>query len=394
MSVSDAVSPPLHQGASVPRWCRSQQLCSEPHSRFARGLPGWGPSGTRRRALDSQQEPQQRWWSVDAHGERNKMHSGNQTFCARSLFQPELCRRRRRSQWYSSSLLISEEFQPSERGFYKNTTQNLSKNDLYSTNLKKWSLSCSVGVAVWKHTPIPKPWRLQVGVSADHLCLSEPCREESNLKQKNTNRKKTTGRELQLSQTSAYLSRCMCCTESRTTRWRWEFCPEGRLLVSPRSSTGSYRCRPRTAEQRAQSWGSRQHAASRQQTQTHLSQEQVQDKDVRESAELPAEQHHADGPNLRATQMKVLIRCSCFTDIREKKGYSTSATRLMTLLLKLTFSSSAISGVGSISGMVNNQADTYMMGADKNVLITIPDVTWRTKTQEFKKHFWDYVFQR
>lgn len=49
--------------------------------------------------------------------------------------------------------------------------------------------------------------------------------------------------------------------------------------------------------------------------------------------------------------------------------------RLMILMLKLTFSSSVTSGVGSISGIVNNQADTYMIGADRNVLITIPDVT-------------------
>lgn len=53
----------------------------------------------------------------------------------------------------------------------------------------------------------------------------------------------------------------------------------------------------------------------------------------------------------------------------------TNATRLTMLMLKLTFSSSVTRGVRSIRGIVNNQADTYMMGADRNVLITIPDVT-------------------
>lgn len=51
--------------------------------------------------------------------------------------------------------------------------------------------------------------------------------------------------------------------------------------------------------------------------------------------------------------------------------------RLTMLMLKLTFSSSATRGFGSMRGMVSNQADTYMMGADRKVLITIPDVTLR-----------------
>lgn len=59
----------------------------------------------------------------------------------------------------------------------------------------------------------------------------------------------------------------------------------------------------------------------------------------------------------------------------------TSATRQTMLMLKLTFSSSVTSGVGSIRGMVNNQADTYIMGAERNVLITIPDVTWRQRVK-------------
>lgn len=51
--------------------------------------------------------------------------------------------------------------------------------------------------------------------------------------------------------------------------------------------------------------------------------------------------------------------------------------RLTILMLKLTSSSCVTRGVGSIRGMVNNHADTYMMGADRKVLITIPDVTLR-----------------
>lgn len=51
-------------------------------------------------------------------------------------------------------------------------------------------------------------------------------------------------------------------------------------------------------------------------------------------------------------------------------------------MLKLTFSSSATRGVGSIRGMVNNHADTYMIGADRKVLITIPDVTLRKDRQK------------
>lgn len=55
----------------------------------------------------------------------------------------------------------------------------------------------------------------------------------------------------------------------------------------------------------------------------------------------------------------------------------TKAMRLTILMLKLTFSSSATRGVGSMRGMVSSHADTYMMGADRKVLITIPDVTLR-----------------
>lgn len=53
----------------------------------------------------------------------------------------------------------------------------------------------------------------------------------------------------------------------------------------------------------------------------------------------------------------------------------TSVTKLMMLTLKLTFCSESINGLGSIHGIVSNQAETYIMGAERNVLITIPEVT-------------------
>lgn len=53
----------------------------------------------------------------------------------------------------------------------------------------------------------------------------------------------------------------------------------------------------------------------------------------------------------------------------------TNAKRLIILMLKLTRCRGDASGSESIHGMVNSQADTYMMGAERNVLITIPEVT-------------------
>lgn len=53
----------------------------------------------------------------------------------------------------------------------------------------------------------------------------------------------------------------------------------------------------------------------------------------------------------------------------------TNAKRQIMLMLKLTFCSADASGAESIQGMVSSQADTYMMGADRNVPITIPEVT-------------------
>lgn len=46
----------------------------------------------------------------------------------------------------------------------------------------------------------------------------------------------------------------------------------------------------------------------------------------------------------------------------------------MILISKLTFWMAYANGLGSIEGKVSNQAETYMMGADTNVLITIPEV--------------------
>lgn len=53
----------------------------------------------------------------------------------------------------------------------------------------------------------------------------------------------------------------------------------------------------------------------------------------------------------------------------------TSATKLTMLMLKLTFCSEFLSSSASIKGMESNQADTYMIGAERKVPITIPDVT-------------------
>ena len=45
------------------------------------------------------------------------------------------------------------------------------------------------------------------------------------------------------------------------------------------------------------------------------------------------------------------------------------------LMSKLTFCRDSISSLGSMPGMVSSQADTYMMGAERKVLNTIPEVT-------------------
>lgn len=59
--------------------------------------------------------------------------------------------------------------------------------------------------------------------------------------------------------------------------------------------------------------------------------------------------------------------------------YFTSSTptremRLTILMSKLTFWSADASGLGSIDGMVNSHAETYIIGADTKVLITMPEV--------------------
>lgn len=48
--------------------------------------------------------------------------------------------------------------------------------------------------------------------------------------------------------------------------------------------------------------------------------------------------------------------------------------RLTILMSKLTFWRADARGLGSIDGMVNSQAETYIIGADTKVLITMPEV--------------------
>lgn len=49
------------------------------------------------------------------------------------------------------------------------------------------------------------------------------------------------------------------------------------------------------------------------------------------------------------------------------------------LISKLTFWIADASLFESMDGMVNSQAETYMMGADTKVLITIPEVIYNQK---------------
>lgn len=63
----------------------------------------------------------------------------------------------------------------------------------------------------------------------------------------------------------------------------------------------------------------------------------------------------------------------------------TKETRLTILMSKLTFWRAVASGLGSIDGMVKSHAETYMIGADTKVLITMPEVICkesnRTRTE-------------
>ena len=52
------------------------------------------------------------------------------------------------------------------------------------------------------------------------------------------------------------------------------------------------------------------------------------------------------------------------------------------LMLKLTLCSESIRGLGSMEGIASSQADTYMIGAERNVLSTIPEVTYRVGKQQ------------
>lgn len=62
----------------------------------------------------------------------------------------------------------------------------------------------------------------------------------------------------------------------------------------------------------------------------------------------------------------------------------TKATRPIILISKLTFWMAYANGLGSIEGKVSNQAETYMMGADTNVLITIPEVICKSEIKLWK----------
>lgn len=63
----------------------------------------------------------------------------------------------------------------------------------------------------------------------------------------------------------------------------------------------------------------------------------------------------------------------------------TKATRLTMLMLKLMFCSADSSGLGSIQGIVSNHADTYIIGAERNVLITIPEVILKNENHVHSK---------
>lgn len=49
---------------------------------------------------------------------------------------------------------------------------------------------------------------------------------------------------------------------------------------------------------------------------------------------------------------------------------------------KLTFWSADVSGLGSMDGMVKSHAETYIMGADTKVLITMPEVICKKSQTE------------
>lgn len=55
------------------------------------------------------------------------------------------------------------------------------------------------------------------------------------------------------------------------------------------------------------------------------------------------------------------------------------------LMLKLMFCSADSSSLGSIQGIVSNHAETYIIGAERNVLITIPDVIWKNESHVHSK---------
>lgn len=89
----------------------------------------------------------------------------------------------------------------------------------------------------------------------------------------------------------------------------------------------------------------------------------------------------------RVTQKKNLQSTSGGWKWNSEENHTelTSATKLTMLMLKLTFCSEFISSWASIQGMESNQADTYMIGAERKVPITIPDVTcWWNVLREWR----------
>ncbi len=93
-------------------------------------------------------------------------------------------------------------------------------------------------------------------------------------------------------------------------------------------------------------------------------------------------QHEGRQQNKHTVTIYIFKRKQNQTKLEDRKNKKwkpstlTNAKRLIMLMFKLTCCSADASGSESIQGMVNSQADTYMMGADRNVPITIPEVTW------------------
>lgn len=92
--------------------------------------------------------------------------------------------------------------------------------------------------------------------------------------------------------------------------------------------------------------------------------------------------------NWRTEQWKEKNKKKGIVCTRCMRELLTRATRLTMLMLKLMFSSVDSSVLGSIQGIVSSHAETYIIGAERNVLITIPDVIWKKwKSCIFKDNY-------